>query len=136
METSDLTKLRVMVAAGHEDMLEALVCIIKDAFEVVAAVSNGRDLVDLALSVHPDVIVSDIMLPVLTGPQAMHQLSARGQNIPFVLVGSGPPFTGPCTWSFVTKMDAVIELVPAVHAVASKKRISRRKPPSAKQPRQ
>lgn len=124
---SNLTKLRVIVAEDHEEMLEALVCILKDEFDIVGAVPNGRDLVDAALALHPDVIVTDIFMPVLTGPQAMQELSAQGQNIPSVFVSSYQELIVQSTWSLVSKTDVFSELVPAVHAVASGKRYISRK---------
>jgi len=40
------------------------------AFEVVAAVSTGRALVDAAIALEPDVIVRDLMMPSLHEDEA------------------------------------------------------------------
>jgi len=55
---------------------------------VIGAVADGAELVNAAMSLHPDVIVSDVSMPSLSGPQAMDQLKGRGSKIPFVLVST------------------------------------------------
>jgi len=58
---------RVLIADDHVFVLEGLVNLLKDRFEVVAAVTDGYRLVDAATRLRPDVIVTDISMPVL-GP--------------------------------------------------------------------
>ena len=82
------TKLRVLVADDHEQCRWAIVNLLRVEFEVVAAVADGRNLLHAAMSLLPDVIVSDISMPLLTGPQAMEDLRRMGCDIPFVLVSA------------------------------------------------
>jgi len=49
-------------------------------FEVVAAVATGRDLVNATLDLMPDIVVSDIDMPLLTGPGALKQLAASAER--------------------------------------------------------
>jgi DNA-binding NtrC family response regulator len=112
-------KLRIIVAEDDPDMRTALVFLLRHAFEIVDVVEDGRSLVESACSRHPEVIVSDIRMPGLTGPEAMLELSARGEKIPFVLVSADHDFIRPPTWSFVGKTVISSELVAAIHAVAS-----------------
>lgn len=42
-------------------------------FEVLGA-SNGKDALDLALKFHPDLILLDIMMPVMTGMEMTEKL--------------------------------------------------------------
>ncbi len=107
-----------MVADDHGDMRNMLVSILKDKFEIAATAADGKALVDVALSIHPDVIVSDVSMPMLTGPQAMQELSTRGRSIPFVFVSAGNDVSGGRA-PFVSKINAYSQLVPAVHAAAS-----------------
>jgi len=113
-----LNKLRVMIAEDHQDMCQVMVGFLKKNFEVVGAVHDGRDLVDAAASLLPDVIVSDISMPRLTGLQAMRELNARGCKIPFLFVTSDPDLIMQEALSYVDKLDVRLELVPAVEAVA------------------
>jgi CheY-like chemotaxis protein len=113
-----VNKLRVLVADDNGDMREVLVAILKRAFEVVATVDDGQALIDAALSSHPDVIVSDISMPMCSGPQAKRLLAARGRDIPFVFVSAGENIIGDLA-PFVPKSLVFGKLVPAVHAAAA-----------------
>jgi CheY-like chemotaxis protein len=79
-------KLRVLVADDNSSLREAIVKHLAERFEVIAAVSSGRELVDAAMTHRPDVIVSDASMPSLTGPGALKVLRGAGNRIPFVLL--------------------------------------------------
>ena len=115
-----MDRLRVMVADDHGDMRNALVSILNRAFEIAGTAEDGQALVDAALALHPDVIVSDISMPRFTGPEAMQELNARGHNIPFVFVSAGENIIGERA-PFVSKHHAYGKLVAAVHAAAAGK---------------
>jgi CheY-like chemotaxis protein len=55
---------------------------------IVAAVSNGLDLVEAAARLGPDVVVSDVHLPLLSGTEALMNVQEAGIDIPFVFVCS------------------------------------------------
>jgi DNA-binding NarL/FixJ family response regulator len=57
-------------------MLERTRSILADEFDVVAAVSDGLAAVDAAFRLHPDVVVLDISMPVLSGFDAAARLLA------------------------------------------------------------
>ena len=116
-----MDRLRVVIAEDHQDMRQAMVVVLSRKFDIVGIAKDGRDLVDAAISLLPDVIVSDISMPRLTGLQAMHELGAQGLKIPFLFVTSEPALLGQDTLSFIDKLDARLELVPAVEAVAAGK---------------
>ena len=78
-------RLRVLVAEDHDDVREGIVKLLDPVFEIVAVVSTGRDLVDSAMALEPDVIVSDLRMPLLTGTEALVMLRAAGHTIAFVL---------------------------------------------------
>jgi DNA-binding NarL/FixJ family response regulator len=79
-------RLRVLVADDCDRIREAIVLYLDTQFEIVAAVSTGVDLVEAALAVNPDVIVSDVSMPLLTGPEALKLLRRAGCRNAFVLV--------------------------------------------------
>ena len=78
-------RLRVLVAEDHDDVREGIVELLGPVFEIVAVVSTGRDLVDAAMALEPDVIVSDLRMPSLTGTEALAMLRSAGHTIAFVL---------------------------------------------------
>ena len=78
-------RLRVLVAEDHHDVREGIVGLLDPVFEIVAVVSTGRELVDAAMALEPDVIVSDLRMPSLTGAEALAMLRSAGHTIAFVL---------------------------------------------------
>jgi CheY-like chemotaxis protein len=78
--------LRVLVADDHDAMRQCVVGLLSDNFVVIGAVSDGFELTEAAARLKPDVIVSDVRMPRLSGPDAMNNLRAAGINIPFVFI--------------------------------------------------
>jgi len=118
-----MCKLRVLIAEDHEQMRWQLVRSLSLDFDVVGSLSNGGELVDLAISLNPDVIVSDVRMPVLSGPEAMKILRRTGYNIPFVLISisscGAEEFIMQGAAAFVEKLDIGYELAHAVRLAAS-----------------
>jgi len=117
-----MNKLRVLVAEDHEQMRRRLVRFLCLEFDVVGSVSNGGNLVDLAVSLNPDVIISDVQMPVLSGPEAMEFLGSIGFDIPFVLISisscGAEEFVKHGAAAFVDKLDIGDELAHAVRLAA------------------
>jgi CheY-like chemotaxis protein len=115
-------KLRVLVADDHEQCRWAMAHLLCAECDVVAAVADGRKLVDAAKSLLPDVIVSDISMPLLTGVQAMEELHQNGYEIPFVLVSTAnsgaADYIKRGAMAFVNKVDMGHDLVVAVFSAA------------------
>ena len=79
-------KLRVLVADDNDDVRRAMITILQQAFDIVGEATTGRALVAAAPALAPDVIVSDVRMPQLTGLEAMRALRIAGHTPPFVLV--------------------------------------------------
>jgi two-component system, NarL family, response regulator LiaR len=122
-----LKTVKVMIAEDHEDLLRALTRWLGRKYEIVAAVKDGKYLVEGAMSLRPDVIVSDNLMPLMTGPEALKELTARGCRVPFVFITSDTELMPQGTWSIVDKLDVHKELEAAIHAaVSGKVYVSRR----------
>jgi CheY-like chemotaxis protein len=78
--------LRILVADDHDAMRQCVVCVLSINFLVIGAVSDGSELVEAAVCLKPDLIVSDVRMPRLNGTEAMNKLRAVGINIPFVFI--------------------------------------------------
>ena len=115
MERNDL---RILVADDHARMRDCIVSILRADFDVVGAVPDGDELIAVALALKPDVIVSDICMPKLTGIDAKECLQALAVDIPFVFVSANSCFTqkmmslGIC----IAKNDLVSNLNSAVRS--------------------
>ena len=67
----------VVVADDHTIVREGLVGLLRDhQFDVVGSVGDGRQLLDAAKRHRPDVIVTDISMPGLSGLEVMPHLKA------------------------------------------------------------
>jgi CheY-like chemotaxis protein len=109
--------LRVVVADDHERMRDCLIKILERDCEVVGSAANGYELVDVATRMLPDVIVSDVQMPLLGGTGAMKALQEGGLDIPFVFVCSDQDLAEQVGKAFGTclhKIDAISGLTNAV----------------------
>ena len=117
-----MRELRVLIADDHEEIRSAIVQMLSNDFKIVGVAGDGEELVESAISLNPDVIVTDISMPLLSGPEALKELSARGYDIPFVLVSMNPfgadEFIRQNASAIVDKLDIAHELAPAVHSAA------------------
>ncbi len=118
-------RLRVLVADDNDDIRQGIVKLLDPVFEIVAVVSTGRELVQAAVALEPDVIVSDLMMPALTGAEALAMLRAAGHTIAFVLQTAAG--RNAQTWldmgalCVVDKIDLSSDLVTAVRSAAAGK---------------
>jgi DNA-binding NarL/FixJ family response regulator len=72
-----MSRPRILVADDHTLILAGTCVILQTHYEIVGTVSNGRDLIEMALRVLPDVIIMDITMPGLNGIDAAQQIKER-----------------------------------------------------------
>jgi DNA-binding NarL/FixJ family response regulator len=70
-----MNRLRILLADDHPMVLEGVAKILEDEFDIVGKVEDGRALVAAAQELNPDIIVSDMTMPLLHGLEACRQLS-------------------------------------------------------------
>ena len=69
----------VLLADDHAIVQEGLARLLKDNdFDVVGAVGDGGQLIDAAKRLRPDVIVTDLSMPGLSGLDVLARLKAEG----------------------------------------------------------
>lgn len=114
-------RLRVLVADDEELVRRAIVRVLKGTFSIVGQVSTGRELVSTAVELRPDVVVSDLTMPLMTGVAAMEMLQSAGLTPPFVLVTATEPnvheWLARGVRAIVDKADLPLDLVAAVQSV-------------------
>lgn len=67
----------VLLADDHPMVTEGLSKILREArFEVVGAVRDGQSLIDAALRLRPDLVITDLSMPGLTGLEVLARLKA------------------------------------------------------------
>jgi len=89
-----VSRKRVLLADDHAAMLEEVRSLLDEEYEIVGAVENGQKLVEAASALKPDVIVSDISMPVMTGFEAVARIRELGlpSRIIFLTVQSSAPY--------------------------------------------
>jgi DNA-binding NarL/FixJ family response regulator len=78
MTENSIGRKRLLLADDHAEMLEELRTLLEPDYEIVGAVENGQKLVEAAKSLKPDLIVSDISMPVMTGFEAVAKIRESG----------------------------------------------------------
>jgi DNA-binding NarL/FixJ family response regulator len=113
---------RVLLAEDQPGNLLLLRALLEGEFEVVAAVGDGRALVAAEARLHPDVVVTDIGMPILDGIAAAGEILRRdpGARVVFVTVHADPLLVQRSLavggLGYVPKVRAGDELIPAVWA--------------------
>jgi DNA-binding NarL/FixJ family response regulator len=69
-----MKKPRVLLADDHRILAEGVRGLLEPEFELVGIVSDGRELVEAAIKLRPDVVVADISMPSLNGIDAVVQI--------------------------------------------------------------
>jgi len=69
-----VTRARIVVADDHELMREQVARLLKREFDVIAAVADGKALLEAAARLKPDVCVIDISMPIFNGIEAAGHL--------------------------------------------------------------
>ena len=121
--TDPVGRCRLVLADDRGDVLEAIRELLSPDFDILRAVNEGAALVAAAAELHPDVVVSDIRMPGMTGIEAGEQILRQGScNAVVVLTVYDEPYMVKRAMAagirgYVLKVDAGEELAAAVHQV-------------------
>jgi len=113
----------VLVADDHPTVLDQVRLLLEPDFEIVGAAASGPELLSEAGRLHPDLIVTDVAMPGMSGLEASGILLARDPDTRIVLltihgddeIASSAFRIG--VRGFVLKIKAGEELAAAVRAV-------------------
>ncbi len=81
-----MTHPRVLIADDHRMMLKTVTSLLVPRFEVVGTASNGAELISEAMRLQPDMVITDITMPVLNGIDAVHELRGKGCSAKFIFL--------------------------------------------------
>ena len=77
----------ILVADDDPDILSIVSMSLETQGYTVHKATNGREAVDLARQFHPDLILMDMMMPVVSGYEAVGELKADAGTRDIVIVG-------------------------------------------------
>ena len=77
----------ILVADDDPDILSIVSMSLESQGYAVHRAVNGREAVDLARQHHPDLILMDMMMPIVSGYEAVKELKADDDTRDIVIVG-------------------------------------------------
>jgi len=121
-----MDRLRVVLADDHALFRAGLCALLdySDDIEVVGEAQNGREAVELAEALQPDVVVMDIAMPVMNGIEATATICERAPEVKVLVLTQHEeqqyiaPLLEAKASGFITKRAVGADLVTALRAVA------------------
>jgi DNA-binding NarL/FixJ family response regulator len=117
-----MTRRRVLLADDHAQTMELWRTLLEPEFDIVGTVNDGESLVNAAERLTPDVIVSDILMPGMSGIAAAGAILRRqpAARIIFATVHADSALLRSSlaagAYAYVLKVRAADDLVPAIRA--------------------
>lgn len=114
---------RVLLADDHPMMLEGLRKLLSADFEVVGAATNGRALLEAAEIRRPDLVITDISMPVIDGIEVTRRLRdlLPETRVLILSIHAEPSWVRAAfdagAYGYLTKGSAPDEIEAAVHEV-------------------
>jgi DNA-binding NarL/FixJ family response regulator len=84
---------RVLLADAHPIVIEGLHRVLEPDFEIAGSVADGIALVAAADSVRPDIIITDISIPLLNGIEAVRQIRKAKRKVAILFFTMHPDVT-------------------------------------------
>ncbi len=113
-------RIRVLLADDHKAMLDRVADLLADECDVIGTAIDGRQALEAAMELKPDVLVLDISMPVMNGIETAYRLKEAGAKtrIVFLTVHDDPDFAGEAleagALGYVIKPRIVSDLLVAI----------------------
>ncbi len=114
---------RVVLADDHRIVVEGLAVLLKADFDLVGTAENGVALVEVAIREQPDVVVTDMTMPLLNGIDAVRKMRGAGvtSKVVFLTMHSDVVYATRAieagASAYVLKHSAHDELIEAIRTV-------------------
>lgn len=118
---------RILLADDHEEFLRGLTSVLSMNYEILGTASNGEELVRLASTCNPDLILTDISMPRMNGIAAIQKIAAQPAppKCIFVTMHSSPHYVKHALQigarGFVLKMNVFEQIEDAIQTVLAGK---------------
>ena len=112
-----MSRTRLLLADDHAVLLDGLVQIVRDEFEIIGVALDGRALVEMARQSRADVIVMDITMPQLNGLDAARILRKEVSSAKLLFLVQEAFRAGAS--GYVLKMSGADEFLKALRCVAT-----------------
>jgi len=111
----------VLLADDSAAVMREIEYLLQDDFEIVGRATNGIDLVHETARLKPDLIVTDLEMPGLSGIEASREALRAHPDMPILLLTSHGDrqlvrqALNVGIRGYILKLSAADELIPAVH---------------------
>ena len=80
--------IKVMLADDHALIREGFKSLLgkNELFELVGEAENGRELLEMIANTKPDVVLTDISMPQMTGLEVMERIKSTNPEIKFIIL--------------------------------------------------
>jgi len=118
-----MRRLRTLLADDHSLILRGIAGLLETRYEVVGVAENGKEVVDAAMRLKPDVVVLDISMPILNGIDATREIkrALRSAKVIVLTMHSNPIYLRKALEAgasgYVLKSGAAEELLTAIEKV-------------------
>ena len=118
-----MNRVRTLLADDHPHFSDLVESILGPGFEIIGKVDNGRALLEAAMRLTPDLILTDISMPVLNGIDAVDELRKQGcpSKVIFLTVHADTDFVRCClaagAFGYIVKPRVALDLLPAIRRV-------------------
>ncbi len=131
-------RIRVLLADDHEAILDRVTDLLAGECDVIGTAIDGRQALEAAMELKPDVLVLDISMPVMNGIETADRLRQAGAKtrIVFLTVHDDPDYAREAleagALGYVVKTRIVSDLLTAINEVhAGRSFVSPLSPPQA-----
>ncbi len=88
MSNKTLKALRVLLVEDEDKLASLLKNAIGDSFYSFTLAKDGKDGLEKFVSLSPDIIITDIMMPNLTGLEMAREIRKVDENIPIIILSA------------------------------------------------
>ena len=84
----------ILVVDDEAPVRDVLALVLEDLGHRVVAATDGRHALTVAAQEHPDLVISDVMMPLMGGVELTRRLKAGeagNRNLPVILMSSAGP---------------------------------------------
>ena len=116
-----MAKATILLADDNPGIHNVVRSLLEPQFEIVGSVYDGQTLIEATATLRPDIIVTDLAMPVLNGLDAAKKLRKSGSIAPivFLTAHTARDIIKACSDAggvHVSKFGMAVDLLPAIHA--------------------
>jgi DNA-binding NarL/FixJ family response regulator len=116
-----MTRNRVLVADDLAPVLNTVAALLRESFDVVGMVSDGREALKATMTLEPELVVLDISMPIMSGIEVAQELRRQGNKakVVFLTIHEDLDILRACRAAgglgYVIKVLMDTDLVPAIN---------------------